>query len=61
MTRTLFKEYFKKGERFNVGTIMIKMEVSRPTATNLISTLLKNKKIYPVFQIGDKHKWYAVK
>ena len=61
MTKALFFDFFKKGERFNVGTIMVKMGVSRPTATNLVSSLLTARKIYPVFQIGDKHKWYAVK
>ena len=58
ITKALFFDYFKKGTTFTVGTVMTEMEVSRPTATNLISSLLTAKKIIPVFQIGDAHKWY---
>ena len=59
MTQALFKDYFKISERFNVGTIMTKLKVSRPTATNLVSALLTQQTIKPAFQIGDAHKWYT--
>jgi len=54
----LFGDYFKVEERLNVGVVMVKLDLSRPTATELIARLLTDKKIIPVFQIGDAHKWY---
>ena len=59
LMQALFKDYFKVSERFTIGTVMIKLKISRPTATKLISKLLTNNKAKPTFQIGDKHKWYV--
>jgi len=55
-----FISSFKKGQRLNVGTVMIGLKISRPTATNLINEMLRRKIIIPTFEIGDSHKWYKV-
>ena len=59
LMQALFKDYFKVSERFTIGTVMIKLKISRPTATKLISKLLTSNKAKPTFQIGDAHKWYV--
>jgi len=56
-----FLSHFRKGKKLNVSTVMKALKVSRPTATNAISTMLQRKKIKPIFQIGDPHKWYQVR
>ena len=61
LTQQLFKDNFKPKEKFNVETIMDKIGVSRPTATNLISCLLTQHAIIPSYEIGSKFKWYIVK
>lgn len=58
-----FNKEINLAEEFNVNTIMRKLKISRPTATNLISNLFNSRKqkIMPIIKIGDKQKWYIRK
>jgi len=62
-TKALFKENINIQEAFCVETLMRRLKISRPTATNLISALfnMRTKPIMPIMRLGDKQKWYIRK
>ena len=67
-----FHKHFTLKSLVSVSLIMEKLKCSRPTATNLISTLLNRRKTYkkngkgthylePFAITGDANKWYKLR
>jgi len=56
-----FQKEFKKYDIISVGLIMDRLQISRPTATKIISNLSKENKIKAVVLTGDSTKWYSLK
>ena len=57
----LFYERIKKNDVISVGVLMDLLNISRPTATNLIYKLLLKGEIKHFTKIGSITKWYQRK
>ena len=56
-----FKQKYYSKDKVSTKKLMKDLGISRPTATNLIATMLTRRAIIPIFKLGDKNKWYQLK
>ena len=56
----LFDKSFNTYDEFTAEILCNKMEISRPTAAELVRNLIERSIICPVYRHADKKKWYKV-